>query len=451
MRIKLGIPATCLILFLLSQLLFLINIQFPRTPNFDEFHYIPSAKQFLALTENQNYEHPPLGKELIAISIAIGGDRPIGWRLMSTFFGALTLVGMYLWGLAVFRDRKAALFTAILTLFNQLLYVQARIGMLDTFMFAFMVYALAAFCSVWTLEIDAKTARKRLLFTGAMFGFSMACKWFAVLPLAVAVGMIGLVRVLQSWRTVFLENPKLAGNRNSTDTVPDFFDDWYHPDLLKDLRLRDLALAFIAMPLFCYYLTFIPFFFIHGQNHNLYEILFTMQYKMWDGQMRVVSPHPYTSTWTEWPLMLRPIWYAFDKEGSFGEWVRGVILLGNPLIMWGGLIALAICVADWIQNKSREAFLIVAIYAGLYLSWAVIPRKISFYYYYYPAGMTLSLAIAYVFSRWAGHVDESRLAWARGLFLAAAISMFIYFFPILAALKIHGDQFRQWMWLTRWI
>jgi hypothetical protein len=36
---------TSVILYLLAQLFFLINIQFPAKPNFDEFHYVPSAKQ----------------------------------------------------------------------------------------------------------------------------------------------------------------------------------------------------------------------------------------------------------------------------------------------------------------------------------------------------------------------------------------------------------------------
>lgn len=51
--------AVPLLLALVALPLFCFNLGFPKTVNFDEFHYIPSAKQFLALTENQNYEHPP--------------------------------------------------------------------------------------------------------------------------------------------------------------------------------------------------------------------------------------------------------------------------------------------------------------------------------------------------------------------------------------------------------
>src|SRR5262245_53901289 len=86
---------TCLALYAAAQILFLIQIGTPRGFSFDEFHYVPSAKQFLAHQQNQNWEHPPLGKMIMAVGIAVFGDRQLGWRFMSTVFGALTLVGMY--------------------------------------------------------------------------------------------------------------------------------------------------------------------------------------------------------------------------------------------------------------------------------------------------------------------------------------------------------------------
>ena len=138
----------------------------------------------------------------------------------------------------------------------------------------------------------------------------------------------------------------------------------------------------------------------------------------------------------------RPIWYAFDKEGA--DKVRGVILIGNPVVMWTGVVALLVCAWAWVTTKSRAAFLILAFYTALFGSWIVIPRKIAFYYYYYPAGMVLSLALAYVFHVW-------RTKWAQWIYLAAAFGMFVYFFPILAALKISADSFSRWMWFRSWI
>ena len=79
---------TAATLFVASCALFLVYIQFPEKLNFDEFHYIPAARRLLDFSNPKNMEHPPLGKELIAIGMAIFGDQPLGWRFMSTIFGA---------------------------------------------------------------------------------------------------------------------------------------------------------------------------------------------------------------------------------------------------------------------------------------------------------------------------------------------------------------------------
>ena len=428
---------TCVVIFLAAQVFFLIGIQFPRGHSFDEFHYVPSAKQFLALTENQNWEHPPLGKLFMASGIALWGDRPIGWRFMSTVFGALTLVGMYLWGLALFRNQRMALMVTLISLLNQLLYVQSRIGMLDPFMMGFMVWGLASFCEAWNPGLNRRSVLQYFYFSGAMFGLAAACKWMGIIPLAMVIGLVGLVFLFRIWGVQF------SNNTNAP------LDDWYTAALWKDLRVRDLILPLGVVPVFFYFLTFIPFLFVHrGSGLPPYEIsdFLGLQLKMWDGQQRVVTSHPYMSNWTTWPLMLRPIWYTFDKEGSHQELVRGVLLLGNPLIMWTGLLAILFCLKDWVVKRSRAAFLISIIYLSLLLCWMVIPRKIAFYYYYVPAGMTLSLALTYVLAQ----VEEKFKA-ASAIFLVASAGLFIYFFPILSASKIHADSFTWWMWFRGWI
>jgi dolichyl-phosphate-mannose-protein mannosyltransferase len=428
---------TSLALYALAQLLFLINIQFPRTPNFDEFHYVPSAKQFLEFRENQNWEHPPLGKMIMAVSIGVWGDRPIGWRFTSTLFGALTLVGMYLWALALFRNQSLALWTAAITLFNQLLYVQSRIGMLDTFMFAFLSYACAAFTAAWDPKLSRESVKRYLLWAGVFFGLATATKWFALIPWVAAVGLLVLIRLLQFWGVSF------TGAKT---------DEWYSASLFKGVSVKSWGWRLVALPLTLYFLTFVPLLFTQKANTHGVLDLFIMQKTMYDGQLRVVTDHPYMSKWTDWPIMKRPIWYAFDKEGERQELVRGVVLLGNPLVMWGGLLALVFCVWNWVKTRSRVAFLILFFYGTFYFSWAVIPRKVSFYYYYYPAGMVLSLALAWMFEVIEGRNKVRKLGlWPRWTFLGATFAIFLYFLPILSALKIDADSFRKWMWMWSWI
>src|SRR5690606_7740323 len=109
----------------------------------------------------------------------------------------------YAWGLAVFRLRNVALFVAAITLFNQLLYVQARIAMLDTFMFGFLVWAMAAFCAGWSTQQKPGTLLKLHAFSGVFFGLAIACKWSAMVPWLFCSGLILLVWLLRYWGVTF--------------------------------------------------------------------------------------------------------------------------------------------------------------------------------------------------------------------------------------------------------
>jgi dolichyl-phosphate-mannose-protein mannosyltransferase len=425
---------TAIAIYLGAQTLFLINIQFPTGPNFDEFHYVPSAKQFLARKENQNWEHPPLGKLMMAVGIQALGDRPIGWRVMSTVFGALTLVGMYFLGLVLLETEEAAIWITLLTFVNQLLYVQARIGMLDTFMFGFLVWAMAAYSAAWLPTLSIAQNKRLFAFAGLMFGLSISCKWFTVVPWVGCAMMIGVIRIFQIWKVRF------------KDPLPG---DWYHPEMWCGIRWYYFVLSLGVLPLAVYFCSFLPYLLMKDSHFAIKDFL-KIQEKMWNGQLRVVASHPYMSHWLDWPLLKRPIWYAFDRLGANKEWVRGVILLGNPLIMWTGVLAVLACFWGWIIKRDRAGFLISFFFTLFYACWIVIPRKVSFYYYYYPAGMTLSLALGYVFFRKEFGKLYS-ISWLKWVFLGSALSLFVYFFPILAALRIPSESFRKWMWFPSWI
>ena len=435
MKTQSRVLKTAVILYLFCQVFYLINIQYPVTPNFDEFHYIPSAKQFLELVVNQNYEHPPLGKLLMAVGIGIFGDQPLGWRVMSTLFGALTCSGMYLLAFVLFQSEQAALWTALLTLSNQLLFVQARIGMLDTFMFTFMIWSLTAFCASFGHLPALKGRETRLLmWAGALIGLAAACKWFGLILWVCFIGMFLVIKTLQKTQ---IHLPVYLGE-NGFSTPP-----W------KNVRGLDFFVALIVLPLITYFSTFTPYLFIDYPNPADGN-WFYMQWKMWDGQLRVVSEHPYNSAWWSWPLMIRPIWYAFDKNSFNANLVRGVLLLGNPLLMWGGLVAIFTCLYDGWIKKVQSAFLISFFYLAFTFCWIIIPRTIAFYYYYYPSGMILSFAWAYFF--WSKNsLLQEKLQNFRWWLLSFSIGIFIFFYPILAALEIPAESFTLWAWFRSWI
>jgi len=430
-----------LLLFCLSLILFLINIQFPRSLDFDEFHYIPAAKQLLESNAVQNTEHPPLAKMLMSLGLLVFGDIPFGWRFMSAVFGAFTLVGMYFFGLTLFRDEKPALWAVLLTLVNNLLYVQSRIAMLDTYMFAFLIWAMVAFCTTWEKDLKVRTQRRRLAATGVFLGLAIACKWFGVVPWFSMIFLVAWIKLFQVWKVQFNDHHNKSHNTRSYKN-----DEWYLPLLWKDIRFGDWLMSLGVLPLATYSFVFFLYSLLTNQGFSL-DWLVQSQINMWNAQQRVVSFHPYMSQWFQWPLLNRPIWYAFDREGLGQAFVRGVLLLGNPLVMWSGVLAILICLRDVILKRDRVAFLIAFFYCSFFLCWPFIPRRVTFYYYYYPSGMLLSLALAYAFFR-----DKNELSnRAKWVFLGVATLLFIYFFPLLAALKIPAESFRRWMWFQSWI
>jgi dolichyl-phosphate-mannose--protein O-mannosyl transferase len=97
--------------------------------------------------------------------------------------------------------------------------------------------------------------------------------------------------------------------------------------------------------------------------------------------------------------------------------------------------------------RRRDAFLIVASYAALYLGWMVLPRAIGFSFYYLPAATVASLALTYCF-----HRSETKFwRWARWMFLTAVAACFLAFLPISAAsMGTSLSGYERLMWFATW-
>src|SRR3979490_2284316 len=120
------------IIFFAAHFALLVGVTTPDKFYFDEAHYVPAARQMLepSLSEPMlNPMHPPLAKQLIALSIRSFGDTPLGWRYPAVLFGALAIVGVYLCGLVLFESEGPAVASALFAFFNQMVFVQSRIAM----------------------------------------------------------------------------------------------------------------------------------------------------------------------------------------------------------------------------------------------------------------------------------------------------------------------------------
>ena len=393
----------CIIFFVVHFAL-LAGVTTPDKFYFDEVHYVPAARQMLEPTLSTpllNPMHPPLAKQLIALSIQGFGDTPLGWRYPGVLFGSLAIVAVYLCGLALFAAQGPAIASALIAFFNQMVFVQSRIAMLDIFAVAFGLFAIAAFMHGFRKQ------RPQLWFAlaGLACGLSIACKWSGLFVLATCIAAIAVIRLMQGWHTRFADaNP----------------DDWYRPDLWPDFKPYQFAACFVLIPAVVYLSTFVP---LHG--FSILDLLEAQRRIFDDNTTTAIAGHTYMSAWPSWPFLVRPVWYLFDKVGD--DRIAAIVLLGNPLVLWPALPALAVCLRDWIVVRRYDAFLILAFYFGPYLAWAVLPRTLGFLYYYLPSATFASLALVYLFRR------GNSPAWLLWVFVAIACAGFAAMLPISAA------------------
>ena len=418
------IAAIAVAIFVAAHLLLMIGITTPEKIVFDEVHYVPAAKQLLEKGPHEsllNPMHPPLAKEFMAASIKIFGDSPLGWRYPSAVFGALAIVGIYLCGLALFGSQGAALAAAALTFLNQMVFVQSRIAMLDIYALAFDLFGIAAFIHGF------RQRRPEVAFgiAGLFFGLAGASKWSGFFPLGVAIAIIAVIRLLQGWRAQFAE-PNAQ--------------DWYQPDRWPEFHYYHFAICFGLVPAVVYFITYIPVtgFSISG--------LVEAQRRIFAENSAWHPPHLYMSSWPTWPLLMRPIWYQFDKIAD--DRFQAMIFLGNPLIMWPALAALAICVRDFVVARRTQAFLILAFHIGPWLAWAMLPRTIGFIYYYLPSATVASLALVYVLTQG----ERAPPRWAQWAFVAASAAGFLALLPISAsAMGTSMQTYQRLMIFQSWI
>ncbi|MET0678288.1 MAG: phospholipid carrier-dependent glycosyltransferase [Bradyrhizobium sp.] len=411
------------ILFVLAHVALLAGITTPEKFYFDEVHYVPAARQMLEPVMREpmlNPMHPPLAKQIIALSIKTFGDNPLGWRYPGVLFGALAIVAVYLGGLALFAAQGPAIAASLLAFFNQMLFVQSRIAMLDIFGLTFGLLAIAAFI------YGFRKARPQVWFAsaGIAIGLSAACKWSGLFVLAVFIVIVVAIRLLQNWRTQFAD-------ARATD--------WYRPDMWPDFRASHFAMCFVLLPAVAYLATFVPLY-----GFSVTDILEAQRRIFSDNTTTAIAGHTYMSSWPSWPFLVRPVWYLFDKIDE--DRIAAVVFLGNPMILWPALVAVAICLRDWIVTRRADAFLILAFYFGPYLAWALLPRTLGFIYYYLPAATTASFALVYVLRR------NGMPVWLLWAYVAIAFAGFVAMLPIsIAFIGTSMAKFNRLMIFQNWI
>jgi dolichyl-phosphate-mannose--protein O-mannosyl transferase len=290
--------------------------------------------------------------------------------------------------------------------------------MLDIVYLAFL--ALAAWQFAAAIR-QPEQGRWRLALTGIALGLAMGAKWNA-LVVAMLPGLTFLVA-----RTLAGRRRLLLSRRGAP--VP-------------GTTLLEAALWLGAVPLAVYAATYLPAFFF--RLHPITEGLVFHHQFMLSQQEQVLKPHPYQSTWEQWVLNARSIWYLYEPVAGIQ---RGIMLIGNPLTMLLGLPALAWCAWHGVMRRHWAALGTALLYAASLGFWVVATKPVQFYYHYALPSMALLAALALVCDAlWQGGWRKSALAPVIG-----SVLVFAWFYPIISAAPLAGpDSFAVWTWMESW-
>ena len=363
----------------------------------------------------------------------IFGDDPLGWRAMNALFGALTLVATFVWSFALLRDVGQALWACAVTAFDFVVYVQARIAMLDIFLMAFCVLGLAFF----TFSLKERVSERRsfvfALLMGVSFGLAGACKLSGLFPLFGVVAVRLLLGLLTLWRVQF-EDPRQT--------------DFFTPEAWTGLTLGRSLLAFVVAPFLAYFATYLPQMLHEG---TILEF-FASQRRMISIMTGVSAAHPYSSLWFSWPVMARPVWYLFHIEGAVGaQWGEGhpaqaIVGMASPLVLIAGEAAILAAAWRWVVRRETDGMIVTVAFFSQYLPWALNPKGLEFFYYDFPALLAAGPALALAFFQGARPRPLSALG-----FLIASGAMFVFFLPVLSAqFPVDPDAFSQRIWFDFW-
>ncbi|MCI9222799.1 MAG: phospholipid carrier-dependent glycosyltransferase [Oscillospiraceae bacterium] len=149
---------------------------------FDEIYHPRTAYEHLNNVYPYEVSHPPLGKLIISIGIAMFGMVPFGWRFMGTLFGVLMVPILYVFLKNLFGKTPVALCGTALFTFDFMHLVQTRIATIDTYG-VFFILVSYYFMYRWLTVPAGKKLRHYVLplfLSGLFWGVGCASKWTVV-------------------------------------------------------------------------------------------------------------------------------------------------------------------------------------------------------------------------------------------------------------------------------
>jgi len=453
--------------------------------------------------------HPEVGKWLIALGEKAFGMDPFGWRISACVVGALMVLVMCRLARRLTGSTALGCVAGLLLSLDGLHFVLSRLALLDIFLAFFLLCGVA--CVVndrdWHRAklaslVDGPIARDGwgplrgvlfrpwLLLGGIAFGLALGTKWTAIYPLA-AFGVLVFVWSGGARKSFGVRWARLRAVL--ADGVPAFahlvvvagfvylasWTGWLiHADDYEQAYSQSQYSRFVE----------------EGETCDDDPVLDDSQWptakepdasgpgeliqsmrSLWYYHQAVYtfhthflncSDHHYESKPSGWLLVNRPVGVAADTEikpgdpgcdapqGSFCY--RQVLLIGTPVIWWGGAVALLFAGAMWVGTRDWRFGLIVVGALSTWLPWLMYDDRPIFFFY---AIATLPFMILGITLAMGTMIGPSREPSTRrtvgviisGSFFVLALLNFAWFYPILSNELITRDQWLDRIWFSRWV
>lgn len=427
----------------------LVRLDDPKVLVFDETYYakdacwyVTSSPTLCGIDIESTLVHPPMAKWLLALGIRLFGYDSFGWRISAAVAGTLTVLLLFLLARRLLGSTMGASLTAGLLAVDLLHFVESRIAMLDIFVPLFGVAALLFLVYDRDRPPDQEpiaSALGRLLqrpwriAAGIAAGAAVASKWSG------GFFIVLLIVLSLAW--------EIGARRRREETRP----------VVTTFRREGASILvwLLVVPVLVYCFTYIGRLPVANEGDICTERtghwvnrLVEQQKCMLRFHKDLPSDHSYQSPAWSWLALKRPVSYYFetDPNGDYKE----VFATGSPFVWWTSILALVVVAVAWLRRRDpwRPEGLILAGFVFTYGPWLAAglfsERSAVFLFYLLPTVPFMCLALGYVASR-LGRSWEAKAA--VGLFSAAAIWFFVFYYPLLTKIPLPQPEWDKRIWI----
>lgn len=404
---------------------------------FDEIYHPRTAYEHLHLMEYYETTHPPLGKLIMSIGIAVFGMTPFGWRCMGVLFGILMLPMLYILLKRLFGRTRYCVIGTLLFAFDFMHYSLTRLGTIDSYpvffticMYMFMYdFGKRALSLAGGNDESFKDMLKSLFLSGLSMGLGCASKWTAV------YASVGLA-------IEFIVIMYFVYKKTKDSKSADF----------KGFALKICAwciLFFVIIPGGIYILSYLPIA-MTGKYGNIFQAMWNNQQYMLKYHSGLQGTHPYSSSWYTWPFVYKPMWAYQAPDAALANGQIGCIsIFQNPLLSWLGTAAFFYSLYIGFKKKDKRVlFLLIGLLAQ-YLPWVFVSRYTLQYHFF---GTMPFLVCFAVYAAQELESKNPRFRLVTNLTVAACIIMFVMFYPLLTGIPISKAWVQTILvWFKTWV